>query len=343
MPAELAKDFHARYFRRCLDMLPSPMTPMEASRMTLIQLCLVGLAALGQLEALIPEKERQEMIEWIYEQQIPRNESKSNTAYCGFRGGTLFGPHSVSEYVPANSANLAATYSALCSLLLLGDDLSRVDKRAIVEAMPHLQQESGSFSPHPGTTERDPRFMYCACAVSAILGDWSGIDKDAAAEYIRGCVNFDGGLTQAPFQESHGGHLYCCVASLALMGRLDAIPDKQRTLRWALFRQCGGYQGRCNKVPDACYSFWVGAAIEILGGHDLVDFEATTEFVVQCESRFGGVAKWPNHYPDPLHAAMGIVGFSFCRPDEFPRMSPMLLLPETLVKQRIPDCSVCSS
>ncbi|KAJ1962169.1 geranylgeranyl transferase type-1 subunit beta [Dipsacomyces acuminosporus] len=336
MPAELAKELHARYFRRCLDMLPSAMAPMEASRMTLVQLCLVGLSVLGELEAYIPEKERQEMIEWIYDQQVPRNESGSNAAYCGFRGGSLFGPHSACEYLPANCANLAATYSALCSLLLLGDDLSRVDREAIVGAMPYLQQESGLFAPHPDTTEHDPRFMYCACAISKILGDWSGVDREAAVKHIQRCVSFDGGITQAPFQESHGGHLYCCVASLALMDRLDAIPDKQRTLQWALLRQCGGYQGRTNKAPDACYAFWVGASIEMLGGHGLVDFGSLAEFVVSCESRFGGVAKWPDYYPDPLHAALGIVGFSFCRPDEFPRMSPMLLLPEALVERVIP-------
>ncbi|KAJ2890920.1 hypothetical protein IWW38_003873 [Coemansia aciculifera] len=115
------------------------------------------------------------------------------------------------------------------------------------------------------------------------------------------------------------------------MGRLDAVPDLQRTLKWALQRQNNGYQGRVNKPADSCYSFWVGAAVELLGGHELVDAGAVSAFLVQCETRFGGIAKFPDEFPDPLHAALGIVGFTFCNPDEFPRMSPTLLLPESLV------------
>ncbi|KAJ2665821.1 geranylgeranyl transferase type-1 subunit beta [Coemansia sp. RSA 1199] len=327
MVVDLELNAHARYFKFCLNMLPAEAVSQDASRMTVAHLCLVGLATLGRLNDTLSATQRASMVDWIYEQQIPRA-----GAYAGFRGGSLFGPHSSCTYAPANSANLAATYSALCSLLLLGDSLSRVDKRAITSAMRQLQLESGTFVPHPGTNERDPRFIYCACAISAILDDWSGVDKDAATRYIAECSNYDGGMTQARFQESHGGHLYCCVASLSLMGRLDALPDRQRTLKWALFRQSGGYHGRTNKVPDVCYSFWIGAAIEMLGGHDLVDTGAVAYFIRQCEADIGGLAKWPGYRPDPLHASLGIVGYSFCCPEKFPRMSPELLLPESVLE-----------
>ena len=30
-------------------------------------------------------------------------------------------------------------------------------------------------------------------------------------------------------------------------------------------RQVGGFQGRVNKDPDTCYSFWVGASLKMLG------------------------------------------------------------------------------
>ena len=33
--------------------------------------------------------------------------------------------------------------------------------------------------------EKDMRFVYCACCVSHMLNDWSGIDKDRAVQYIR--------------------------------------------------------------------------------------------------------------------------------------------------------------
>ncbi|KAJ2005020.1 geranylgeranyl transferase type-1 subunit beta [Coemansia thaxteri] len=338
MAPQLAVDRHARYFRMCLSGLPQQMTSLDAARMTFVQLSLVGLAALGRLDEMVAAGERAQMVEWIYGQQVLGDGSADCAAYCGFRGGSLFGPHDLCDNVAANSGNVAATYSALCALLLLGDDLARVDGAAIVRALRLLQQESGCFAPHPGTTERDPRFVYCACAISAILGDWSGVDRDAAVAYIVSCSNPDGGMTQAPFHESHGGHVYCCVASLALMGRLDALPDRARTLRWALQRLGAGYQGRVNKPPDSCYAFWVGAAVEILGGHDLVDPSAVDAFLMQCETRFGGIAKWPDAHPDPLHAALGVVGFGFCHPDDLPRMSPTLLLPAALA-ERLPTAN----
>lgn len=27
--------------------------------------------------------------------------------------------------------------------------------------------------------------------------------------------------------------------------------------------KCAGFNGRCNKMPDTCYSFWVGASLEV--------------------------------------------------------------------------------
>ena len=36
--------------------------------------------------------------------------------------------------------------------------------------------------------EQDMRFLYCACVISAMLGDWSSINIEAAVAYIRSCV-----------------------------------------------------------------------------------------------------------------------------------------------------------
>jgi geranylgeranyl transferase type-1 subunit beta len=39
--------------------------------------------------------------------------------------------------------HLAMTYSSLCSLVILGDDLSRVNKIAILKSIKHLQNDDG--------------------------------------------------------------------------------------------------------------------------------------------------------------------------------------------------------
>lgn len=68
-------------------------------------------------------------------------------------------------------------------------------------------------------------------------------------------------------QEAHGGSTYCAVASLALMRKLDRIRYKHRLVQWCMDRQGQGFQGRPAKPPDTCYSFWIGAAMKLLGSN----------------------------------------------------------------------------
>jgi prenyltransferase beta subunit len=46
--------------------------------------------------------------------------------------------------------------------------------------------------------EADVRFLYCACAISAILQDWSAVDCDRAVEYILQCITYEGGIAVMP-------------------------------------------------------------------------------------------------------------------------------------------------
>jgi geranylgeranyl transferase type-1 subunit beta len=91
-----------------------------------------------------------------------------------------------------------------------------------------------------------------------------------------------------------GGTTYCSIASLHLASRLSLL-DPSPTLRWLVMRQVpprteleeedtesddrsppaedlfaggkimgiAGVQGRVNKDPDSCYSFWVGASLKV--------------------------------------------------------------------------------
>ena len=65
---------------------------------------------------------------------------------------------------------------------------------------------------------------------------------------------------------SPGGSTFCAVASLVLSGRLSSTlppPQTHRLRRWCALRQLSGFQGRPNKPVDTCYSFWVGATLEV--------------------------------------------------------------------------------
>ena len=50
------------------------------------------------------------------------------------------------------------------------------------------------------------------------------------------------------------------------MNQLDSFlvaDELEQIKRWCLFRQKSGFQGRPNKPVDTCYSFWVGASLEV--------------------------------------------------------------------------------
>jgi hypothetical protein len=40
------------------------------------------------------------------------------------------------------------------------------------------------------------RYVYCACCVAHILGDWSGLDKDKATNYILQSQSYDFSIGQ---------------------------------------------------------------------------------------------------------------------------------------------------
>lgn len=229
------------------------------------------------------------------------------------------------------------TYTALCILLMLEDDLARVNKRAIISALRHLQQPDGSFASTAGKSENDMRFLYCACSISTILGDWSGVDRDKAVEYILQSRAYDFAFGQAPGQEGHGGSTYCAVAACALMGRLDALGflewEEQLThnqiaagrhtpaqnydtnaiglIETLIDRQTTGFQGRLGKDPDACYSWWIGASLHVLGHFDQLDHVQLSQFLLACQSPIGGFGKYPDTHPDVLHTYFSLCGLSF--------------------------------
>ena len=63
-----------------------------------------------------------------------------------------------------------------------------------------------------------------------------------------------------------GGSTFCAVAALCLMGKLEEMFSQReldRIRRWCIMRQQNGFHGRPNKPVDTCYSFWVGATLEV--------------------------------------------------------------------------------
>lgn len=55
------------------------------------------------------------------------------------------------------------------------------------------------------------------------------------------------------------------------MNRLESSFEAdglEQIKKWCLFRQKSGFQGRPNKPVDTCYSFWLGASLEVVESDD---------------------------------------------------------------------------
>jgi geranylgeranyl transferase type-1 subunit beta len=206
------------------------------------------------------------------------------------------------------------TYSALLALVILGDNLDRVDRPKLLAWVRRLQLPDGSFlSNHKNEGEADARFIYSASAVGFILQDWGGMDVQAAIDFILACQNVsDGGFGLRPGLESHGGATYTCLASLKLLGALDALGTERinQAIRFCVLRQDpgqGGFSGRSNKNCDTCYAYWIGGALHVLGKKEFINQEMLEKYLdTTWHPMIGGFAKECRDMPDPYHTHLGV-------------------------------------
>ncbi|KAI9069323.1 terpenoid cyclases/Protein prenyltransferase [Trametes sanguinea] len=321
LPGGLLRSGHASHCRRCLIALPSGQVEVDPSRIAVIFYCLGTLDILNQLATQSSEEEREDWRTWLWEQQI------SGKYGTGFRPSPYMTPEDFCGTPSSDCDNphLVMTYTALLSLAILRDDFSKLDRKGILRFLSACQQEDGSFSALPNGGESDLRMLYCAFTISSFLNDWSGIDVDRAIDYVRRCYSYEGGFGQTPNGEALGGTTYCALAALHLVPDTEKYSserrltpnERARTIRWLLQNQTpsGGFCGRTNKLADACYCFWCGAALSILGAGELVDESALSDFLTRCQFKFGGIAKAPGERPDPYHTYLSLAILSILPAD----------------------------
>ncbi|RXK36681.1 hypothetical protein M231_06068 [Tremella mesenterica] len=314
------KNAHIAYFTRCLKALPSQAEGQDGNRITIAFFCLSALDLLGQLHTF-SEEQRKGWIEWIW-----RLQSSSG----GFRGSTCMD-------IPDENqpGHLPSTYTALMCLGILRAPLDRLDVVALGKFLRSCQAADGSFSPTPihddspltSRFENDLRMTYCASVIQYLIN--VNIDISSAQRLIHRCRTWEGGYASKPgvIESQEGGTTYCAIASLSLFSSNSESIDiegvyeemkmveQEATLRWALQRQIGGFQGRPGKLEDVCYSFWIGATIHILGHPQLIDSLSDLSFLLSAQSPLGGFGKDPEAYPDPYHSYLALAAISLSHPD----------------------------
>ncbi|KAL0862394.1 hypothetical protein Bca101_041512 [Brassica carinata] len=267
--ANFDKDRHLVYLEMMYELLPYHYQSQEINRLTLAHFIISGLHFLGATDRV----DKDVVANWVLSfQAFPSNRASLK------EGNFIDLTH--------NNSHLASTYCALAILKVIGHDLSTIDSGSLLLSMKNLQQDDGSFMPIHTGGETDLRFVYCAAAICDMLGDWSGMDKEKAKNYILNCQSYDGGFGLIPGSESHGHHwltyglllsyagggTYCAIASLRLMGFIGAdllsndssgsILDPSLLLNWSL--QYGGFSKFPGALPDLYHSYYGYTAFSFL-------------------------------------------------------------------------------
>lgn len=213
-----------------------------------------------------------------------------------------------------HDAHITATHYAVLVLKQLDVAIPPDRCLKIVDFVKDQQRSDGSFQCDEWG-ETDLRFVLNAVSILSLLepDQWtSRIDAEALVKFILSCQNeSDGGFGPNPDLESHAAYTFCAVGALRILG-VD-VPKSSQLARWLCERQtpCGGLNGRPEKAPDVCYSWWIVSSLEMLGKRHWVDVGKLAEFILKSqEPSNGGIADRPECVPDVFHTLFGIAGLS---------------------------------
>ncbi|CAA2993635.1 geranylgeranyl transferase type-2 subunit beta 1-like [Olea europaea subsp. europaea] len=154
------------------------------------------------------------------------------------------------------------------------------------------------------------RFSYIAICSLALLHQLDKINVEKAVKYILSCQNLDGGFGCTPGAESHAGQIFCCVGALAITGSLHHV-DEDLLGWWLCERQVksGGLNGRPEKLPDVCYSWWVLSSLIMIDRVHWIDKEKLVKFILDCQDKEnGGISDRPDDAVDVFHTYFGVAG-----------------------------------
>ena len=223
-PLAFHREAHVRFLRDFIYRLPDVYIGLETTSLTALYFAIVGLDILNELDSI----DREKVIKFVYSLQLSSGQTSNPSGFscCGFIGSHYLNHQSLycttittttnsssssqaASFQQLFQGNIAMTYTSLAILKTLGDDMSQLNRQSIITHLQQLQQSNGSFSIVVKDGESDTRFVYCACAISVLLNDWSGVDRDAAASFILSCLTYEGGISLYP---GNCAHLQSCVA-----------------------------------------------------------------------------------------------------------------------------------
>jgi len=328
LPA-LRKTQHVAFLKAQVANLPAPYVAIDASRPWFFYWTMAGLSSLGEDVT-------------SYRERLMDTVKPLQNKTGGFGGGH------------GQFSHCAGTYATVLALACV-DGLEVVDRKAMWEWLGSMKQADGGFRMAQGA-EEDIRGAYCGMTVLALLNLPIELPPSAPArkaglktftdrlgEWVGRCQTYEGGIGGAPTNEAHGAYAFCALACLSIIDEPHAsIPkylDVTSLTHWLAARQTpseGGFQGRQEKLVDACYSHWVGGCWDLLqaaikgnkppsvssevsadgdgSSPDLWNRAALIRYLLTCCQQPGakksGMRDKPSTRPDAYHTCYSLAGLS---------------------------------
>lgn len=238
---------------------------------------------------------------------------------------------------PNHDGHMLSTLSALQVLHMHNaiDELTIDERNRVIEFIKSNQLPDGSFQGDE-FGEVDTRFVYNAMHALAILGELSPDIVDKAVNWTLKCQNFDGAFGMVPGAESHAAQTFTCLGVLAITNKLHLLPKRELLEWWLADRQVqsGGLNGRPEKLPDVCYSWWVLSSLAMLGKLHYVDLERVKQFVLSCQDASkGGISDRVSKEVDVYHTFFGIAALSLLNYDSLVEIDPIYCMPKSATQR----------
>lgn len=235
----------------------------------------------------IEDEEKEGLIKWLLTCQ-----NKDH----GFGGNT------------GHDSQITSTLYALIVLMLF-DSLDQVNLKDITAYVMSLYDEKTGAFKGDRYGEKDGRFVYSALYILKI----TKADMPAKSlDFIKKCFNYDGGFGGAIDAESHAAYIFCAVGALCILDKVDVF-NRESIKKILAIRQTstGGFNGRPEKLPDVCYSWWVLASVAAIGEIDDINLQSLENYILSCQDKDdGGFSDRPGNGTDVFHTFFALSALS---------------------------------
>lgn len=123
--------------------------------------------------------------------------------------------------------------------------------------------------------------------------------------------------------------------ALAILSSLHHVDVD--TLGWWLAErqlECGGLNGRPEKLEDVCYSWWCLSAMATLKRLHWIDSGKLIEFILSAQDPDnGGIADRPGDMADVFHTLFGIAGLSLLGYPGLGEVDPVYCMPRSVIER----------